>query len=253
MNTPKMSYFSDIDLATLHRSRLNERIQYKLSWFNRRQKYCIPATVNQTAYNQKPIKTTTNHRFDVEPKRTTNGAANGAIIREKNSLRPHINNTRKLSANRFGNSASISKNTSTSSTIGSFAPDHCDNSTEDVRRDIDGTRVAHQKQNSNHNANEANNVTNKKRQSTVPNTQARASSRPLSLANAVNSVKKADAKHGTVLTKCLSGDAINRSANAMIDKSNDIPYADAETHPSDQSIEEDLNVVPHRKRSGTWP
>lgn len=38
----KVSYFSDIDLATLHRSRLNERIQYKLSWLNGRQKCTIP-------------------------------------------------------------------------------------------------------------------------------------------------------------------------------------------------------------------
>lgn len=32
----KMSYFSDMDLSTLHKSRLNERIQYKLSCRNKK-------------------------------------------------------------------------------------------------------------------------------------------------------------------------------------------------------------------------
>lgn len=55
MNIQKMSYFSDIDLATLHRSRLNERIQYKLSWFNRRQKYNIPVAANREKHSRSNV------------------------------------------------------------------------------------------------------------------------------------------------------------------------------------------------------
>lgn len=31
-----MAYLSDIDLATLHKKRLEEKLSYKLSWYNRR-------------------------------------------------------------------------------------------------------------------------------------------------------------------------------------------------------------------------
>lgn len=251
-----MSYFSDIDLATLHRSRLNERIQYKLSWFNRRQKYYIPATVNQSSYNrnnQKPIKTSANHTFDMDHKRVTNGGGAAAIICEKNSFRQQMNNAPKLITNRIRKSASINKNASTSSkSVDTFARNHCDNSTDVVGGHIDEMTLSHQKQSINHNASVTNNVSNKKRQSTVSDTQA--SSKPQSLAaNDANLVKKPDAKHGTVHGKCLSGDAINRNAYTMTDKTNNIRCAGTELQSSDQSIEEDLNAVPHRKRSGTWP
>lgn len=58
-HTPKMSYFSDIDLATLHRLRLNERINYKLSWFNRRQRHCSPAKSSKSISQRNNAASTT--------------------------------------------------------------------------------------------------------------------------------------------------------------------------------------------------
>lgn len=62
---PKMAYFSDVDLATLDRSRLNERIQYKLSLFNRQQqKHLTPIfkLSNQQHNHSKKSNETCYHR-----------------------------------------------------------------------------------------------------------------------------------------------------------------------------------------------
>lgn len=63
----KMAYFSDIDLATLDRSRLNERFQYKLSLFNHHHHHhqnqnqsLTPSTIHQ----HKSIKTKSNKSID---------------------------------------------------------------------------------------------------------------------------------------------------------------------------------------------
>lgn len=50
----KMSCLSDIDLATLHQLRLNERVQYKLSWRNRQTDVQLHRNVEHQQRQQQP-------------------------------------------------------------------------------------------------------------------------------------------------------------------------------------------------------
>lgn len=245
MNPPKMSYFSDIDLATLHRTRLNERIQYKLSWFNRRQKYYIPSAANKSWYNRdkQSIKNSANHKVrGGNQKKSTNGVE---IISEKNSL----NNAQKLAANRPQKGAGISEIAPTSSSASRLAHNlnQCDNLAADVSAIDEITAHQNETKNNNHNPSITDNVVNKSRHSTLPDTRV---SSPHSLASDADSVMKTNAKQSTVHAKCLSGDAIKRNAHTMTDTSTVHPPCD---NQSGRAIEEDLESIPHRKRSGTWP
>lgn len=288
MNTQKMSYFSDIDLATLHRTRLNERIQYKLSWFNRRQKYYIPPTANQNVNNKATgggggvsggAGAGVNQKLGVVDHKKSYKSANGTtFISEKNNTLSVSNNSNKTTAitNRQRKSACINNRSASSSSLingnrnggRSFTKNlnHCDNSTgEDVCID---KIMANKRQNQNNNniSCSVNSRMNEKQQNPLDNTHV-SSSTPVSLASDDPDSQKSDIIHrgsdggssdgvsvsGTVHTKYRSGDAINRNTQTMSEKTGDIHYPCTETSASvDQALEEDLNI-PHRKRSGTWP
>lgn len=258
LNTQKMSYFSDIDLATLHRSRLNERIQYKLSWFNRRQKYYIPPTNQMYHRENRNVLNKTNgcgnfgggggvsQKFGVDPKKPYKSLSNGVnFISEKNSSSVPNHNGNRLTTNRYRRSACLSNRSlsplSTASLNGGYATrnsNHCDNSTGkdiDCVDTMDEITVNKRKNQNNNNGilNIVNNGMNEKQQSLV------SSSSVLLATNDLDS-QKIDANHsgcgadgnsidngggggvndsGTVHAKCLSGDAIsNRSTRTMTDK-----------------------------------
>lgn len=99
-----MSYFSDIDLATLHQSRLNERIQYKLSWLNGRQKYSLPITTTtntlkqkNATYNHANNKTVAATASNGERKKSTNGVNNSST--STNGQQPSLNKTKLMRKN----------------------------------------------------------------------------------------------------------------------------------------------------------
>lgn len=282
LNTQKMSYFSDIDLATLHRSRLNERIQYKLSWFNRRQKYYIPPANQMYHRDNGSVLNRTNgnvgggggvsQKFGVDPKKPYKSLSNGVnFISEKSSSSVPNHNGNRLTTNRHRRSACVNnRSLSTASLNGGNVTrnsNHCDNSTGkdiDCARTMDEITVNKcQNQNNNNDiSNTVNNGTNEKQQSLVS---------PSSILFDPDS-RKIDANRsgcggdsaddgggvngsGTVHAKCLSGDAINRSTRTMTDKTTgDCHYPCNETASTivDQALTDDLNL-PHRKRSGTWP
>lgn len=73
-----MACLSDVDLATLHRNRLEERVHYKLSWWARR-------VISDT---QKQIK---NHRNVL-----LSGACNGARLRSNNVREAQRSTTHQL-------------------------------------------------------------------------------------------------------------------------------------------------------------
>lgn len=248
MNTQKMSYFSDIDLATLHRTRLNERIQYKLSWFNRRQKYYIPPTTKQTYKhrdNQKSIKTYANQQFGADHKKSCK--TNAVHSNKHNAANGQKNGTLK-------NPTDWTQTTAKTTTTDTNGPirnsTHCDNSTKDVHYDeitkfknnasIDGNKT-----NSNTIKNHVNDVNRPLADINVPSVPsvALASLNP-------DSMKTNPVKHNTMDIKCLPGDAINKNARVTTNQTNNIENTCIST--SKQNVEEDLKV-PHRKRSGTWP
>lgn len=243
MNTHKMSYFSDIDLATLHRSRLNERIQYKLSWFNRRQKYYIPPTGNQASHRDTtmhPNKTYTNHKF--ANSLSEQSASNVVHETRSNDQIQTKNRPRK-------NLCSAKKQTSFNGSIRNV--NHCDNATGEETKGhsnkitilnrtskINGS--SEQLTLTNHRMNE-----NEKNQS-LASTNTYVSSVSVALASGDADAQQSNAKHCAGPENCLSADLINK-------KTQDIPFRCNEATPVERAaIEEDLEL-PHRKRSGTWP
>lgn len=257
-----MSYFSDIDLATLHQSRLNERIQYKLSWSNRRHKYYIPSTEKQSnnRHNQKHcIKTGGNNTFTAAHKQFANNA--NKFLNDKSSL-ANGNNNKKPNKNQQKNASRISN--AATSIINHFSKkfNHCDNLTEDDCVYSNKTRTQKANQ-SNDITNAINNVVNNvEKQQRLTDTHVSLSSVSLA-SDDLDSTKNGVGKHSMMYSKCLSGDAISKHTQTMTDKTtattttktittNDIHNLKNQVTVSDQTIQEDLNV-PHRKRSGTWP
>lgn len=222
MNTPKMSYFSDIDLATLHRTRLNERIQYKLSWFNRRQKYYIPPTSKHTS-----IKTIADQKYKTDVDKSRKSTPNITSTIEKKSTLNHKNgskhNTKSICVNK--NSPLTVTTTTASATATNYSIrnlNHCDNSTKDAQNNTISNTIN----------NQVNDVDKPLADIDVP-----LASSAVSLASSdPDTMKCITVKHSALHSKCLTGDAINRNARIT----------------SNQCVEEDLNV-PHRNRSGTWP
>lgn len=248
MNTKTMSYFSDIDLATLHQSRLNERIQYKLSWFNRRQKYYIPPTINHGDYQKSSIKSNANQKFIADHKKT-NKSPNGArFISEKYSL-ASVNNSNRFTANPQRKNTCVNKSTLFSTRVNSINrnSNHCDNLTEDVSARINGIKIQKKCNQNNHITGSENNRIN----NALVDTHVSSSTIVLASASVkLDSVKTDDKPNA----KCLSGDAINRNAQSEIsDRPVNTHLACNETSTSDRQAIEDLDSIPHRKRSGTWP
>lgn len=287
INASKMSYFSDIDLATLHRSRLNERIQYKLSWFNRRQKYYIPPTGNQTA-TPTPIKTYTNSKFNSNHKKAIPSCQSSNVSSEhaKSSNKAYNNNNCNNHKSAMSTTATTTTTTakiacngkqkSQQMPIDQFKRDsnHYDNSTEDAKygqRDkLTILKRTHLNSKSDENMAQiavTNNCmknklaknttlfnhTNKSNKSSNTFTTTCASSSCISLASGDLDSQKSNASHSTVHEKCLSTETINRNTNNMSNHMGNIPFPCSETANAQQAaIEEDLKL-PHRKRSGTWP
>lgn len=281
MNTQKMSYFSDIDLATLHRTRLNERIQYKLSWFNRRQKYYIPPTAAATATTAAAANQQSYHR---DTQKTIGVSQKFGIVEQKkpykksNSESTFITQKSPLSAannkftttNRQRKPICISKRSSSALSLNgtSFSTriaNQCDNS-KDVNVHIDEI-TAHKRSNKNNNnilSNVNNRMNDKKRQPLTDkhvssSSSSSSSNDPDSLKTDANDSDRcggdgvSDGSGTAVHAKCLSGDAINRNTRMMTDKTGDCHFPSTETSTIvDQALDEDLNL-PHRKRSGTWP
>lgn len=244
MNTQKMSYFSDIDLATLHRTRLNERIQYKLSWFNRRQKYYIPPTTKQTYKhrdNQKSIKSYANQQFDTDHKKSCK--TNAVQSNKHNAANGQKNGTYKNPKDWSQTTATMTKTTTTDTNGSIRNSTHCDNLTKDVHND----EITKFKSNASNDGNKTNSYTINNHVNNVNRPLADINKPSVALASLnPDSMKTNAVKHST----SLPGDAINRNARATTDQTNNTENTCIST--SKQNIEEDLKV-PHRKRSGTWP
>lgn len=91
-----MSCLSDIDLATLHQLRLNERVHYKLSWWNR------PSVVQQRRereqQQQPKAKVQADHR-----RMCGNRSVNESAKDIKNQCDEHIKNDPNGMQSRFSN------------------------------------------------------------------------------------------------------------------------------------------------------
>lgn len=83
MNATKLSCLSDVDLATLHRTRLNERVHYKLSWT---QQYHQQGDCKKASKTNYKTSNANNHndggaaRQLLAGQRKTTVAANGEVV-----------------------------------------------------------------------------------------------------------------------------------------------------------------------------
>lgn len=251
LNAQKMSYFSDIDLATLHRSRLNERIQYKLSWFNRKQKYCIPRNEHQSRHRDNPIppiKTTTNHHtFRLNHKTPYQMQNNSNVINEKNPSNTASNDI----YNRNNATTDRPKKSASNGKVPSTIDNHCDKSTEETRIDCIEITTHKRPHATRNNSTLTNNRVNK-----IDLSQSLAdsyvSSAPVTLASGDADLFKNRMNRNLVHGKCSSGEQISRNAHNMSNATGDIPCPCTEASSADHAHDGDLNL-PHRKRSGTWP
>lgn len=253
-----MSYFSDIDLATLHQSRLNERIQYKLSWFNRRQKYYIPAPVNQRNNQKTSIKNQPSYKFSMDSKKPCKSINGTSLISEKKPLNNlnnnNNNNENNFAANKQKKNACVIKKTS-STNINSFnqKSNHCDNST-DVCVNIDEINTQKNLKQNNHSSTSLvkNQLNNVKKLESMANKHVQSST--ISLASIESNSVENDFKHNAAHAKCLSGDAINKNAKTTLnDQMVNTTFSCNNSSTTDQQAIENLDLIPHRKRSGTWP
>lgn len=274
MSTQKMSYFSDIDLATLHRSRLNERIQYKLSWFNRRQKYCIPAAsksvckrdnTNATTPTKK-IKTYANNidKFNTNAKNTCqsinglNGMkASNMSNNDLAKLTTAVENRQQK--NGYTNNNRSKKNNLTSDRL----KDHLSDDSTTLANEI-----VYQKYNEPAILNVNRSLVNQSKISkncegiqTLTNSNQSTDRFTLNNSNVDSSKRHSPVDCHTV--KCSSDSAaINRIAqmhDVMSSKRNATPLAGGKgvdipvIVEQIAAIEEQDLELPHRKRSGTWP
>lgn len=279
MSAPKMSYFSDIDLATLHRSRLNERIQYKLSWFNRRQKYYIPTARNNanhrdnaTTASSPPspspppslhssppspspspsqshtIKTYANHKFSVNRHKKTPlcQPINGLNGEMTASHSIHDSSNTKITTNQTN-----FNNQKMPSPINNFVQPHTNGR-------VDLTKDERYAQTNKHK------IVVKRVPDTVTTsdnpikttTPCQVNSSEYETQPVINSSSQISVKsydpivRKTVIdrvaqAKHLPGDVIGGNACDMV-------HTKAVPANEEAALEEDLNL-PHRKRSGTWP
>lgn len=254
MATPKMSYFSDIDLATLHRTRLNERIQYKLSWFNRRQKYYIPAG-NQTCH-VKPIKIDSNakSRANYNKNISTNGFNENTNTIYKNNN--NIDNQKAVSSNRertINASINHSKQNTNHYDNGNENEiyNHCDMILKRTQQNNCRNKNAsskHASTNNGVNKIEANpSLTN----NMIMNNNTCVTSSCVSLPSIDLNSKKSNVVSNEDKI-CKSADQINQNACNKSNHTTEIPIPCDEGNTQPGAIEDDLKL-PHRKRSGTWP
>lgn len=283
MSTQKMSYFSDIDLATLHRSRLNERIQYKLSWFNRRQKYCIPAASksvrkrDNASTTPTPIPTATQkikthanniHKCNTNAKNTCQSINGLNGMKASNMSSNDLAKITTSVANRprkngYTNNGRCKKKTLFSSINASA--DRSNYSSDD------STTIANEIVYLKHNEPEILNRIHGMAQSLVNNSTITKNCEEIQTQTSSNQsidpnvdLSKRQNSVDCHTAKCSSDESavINRSKqmqNVMSNKRNGIPLVGATG--SDKPVcveqiaaieEEDLEL-PHRKRSGTWP
>lgn len=283
MSTQKMSYFSDIDLATLHRSRLNERIQYKLSWFNRRQKYCIPAVTKSVCKRNNAPPTTETQKLRSYANNTHKFNANTKNVRQSingvNEMEaPALNSSdeAKIAAtaknrqrkNGYTSDSRSKKKTSTSLNDSSERLNHLDASTTLANEIVYANHNEPAILSGTHVTNgllvKTNN--NKNNKSTCTKTSARKCDEieiRTSLNQTTDQLTRQNS-HGCQRTKCSSADsaAINRTTqthDVSSNKRNAIRSAAGANIIAPVIVEqiaaieeEDLDI-PHRKRSGTWP
>lgn len=278
MSTQKMSYFSDIDLATLHRSRLNERIQYKLSWFNRRQKYCIPAVSsksicqrNKTATQKIKTNANNNHKYNTNAKNTCQSINS---IEEMKASQVNSSDLAKITTtptNRQRKTRHINNNNDkeeTSTSINSLL-NHWKDSDDST---LEANEIIYLR----HNEPEILNRMHEVKQSVGTNltTDKNGVHRSEKLETLTNSTQsfnrlassdpsKRHSSSDCRTAKYPSNDAlVNRSIilhdRAISNKYNVISLGGAAVEGSssvDQisAIEEEDLELPHRKRSGTWP
>lgn len=270
-----MSYFSDIDLASLHRSRLNERIQYKLSWFNRRQKYCIPVASKSVCksdnattevQNIKPFANN-NHKFNTNAKSTcqpinrvnemkVSDMSSDCLAKNKTTV---MNRQRK---NGYTKNTCNKKKTLTSLNKSSNQLNHLD----------DSTTIANEIVYLRHNQSKIPSRTHEMNRLLVNNDSTfskncahkRDKIETVSILNQSNerftssdpNVNPSKREHS------VDSIAVNQTAqinDVMSNKRNMIPLAGANVdelviveQAKASIVEEDLEL-PHRKRSGTWP
>lgn len=273
-----MSYFSDIDLATLHRSRLNERIQYKLSWFNRRQKHSMPVASKSVCQHDNPTTAPTtvqkisayakkHHKFNANAKATCQ-SINGLAGMKASDIRS--NDQTKITAtpiNRQRKNGYTNNNTATSTKVNNPTTSFNDLMNR-WNRTMESTAPAKM----------ANELIDRKHhfKSAIP-------SRPSSGVNQSQITKwnkceqnqtSANSIETMTADRCTSADPIGMGSSnrpnggscrtgeftssrdaangVMLNKKNVIPLTDATAQRNAAIDEHDLEI-PHRKRSGTWP
>lgn len=262
MSTQKMSYFSDIDLATLHRSRLNERIQYKLSWFNRRQKYCVPAATKRnhappTTETQK-IKPYANntHKFNTSTKNVCqpiNGVNEMKAPSLNGSDHAKCATTAKNRQRKSGYTSDTGSKKKTSAAL--------NNSSERLNHLDASTTLANEIVYVKHNEPAIPNGTHKTNRLLVKNNKNNDNNNNDKRSTCTDQFTLKDSNVNTS-TRQNSVGSINRTAptrDVGSNKRNGIPSAaGANIVPPAiveqiAAIEEEDLELPHRKRSGTWP
>lgn len=280
MSTQKMSYFSDIDLATLHRTRLNERIQYKLSWFNRRQKYCIPAANKSVRKrdNSTPTQTqnvesyaSNDHKFNANAKHTLqsinglNGMKGSNMSGNDLAKITTTATTNRQRKNGYNNSSRNKKKTLTSVNNKNNSSDHL-NHLDDTK--TKANEFGHLKRNEPAILNRTHGMNQLlDNNSTYTKQSARNCDKIETLTSSNQSIERFITNNSNVDSSKRQNSAMaNRTTqlnDVMSNKRNVIrsgggggASANIDTPTIVEQIaaieEEDLEL-PHRKRSGTWP
>lgn len=264
MSTQKMSYFSDIDLATLHRSRLNERIQYKLSWFNRRQKYCIPAAsksvckrdnATTAATESQKIKSyaNNNHTFNTKASSMSGSdlAKDSPTATNRQRKNGHTNNScgrRKIAQSPLNDSADRLSHSDESTTIAN----------EIVYLKHNEPTILNRTHAMNQFGVNNNSRFAKRCARTCDEIETRPSSNQSTDRVTLNDPSVDPSKQAS----SVGSAAVNRTTqihDVMSNKRSATPMAGANnvnqpvTVDQIAAIEEEDLELPHRKRSGTWP
>lgn len=224
----KMAYFSDIDLATLDRSRLNERIEYKLSLFNRPNHTANPVYKTPNKHTSNGGSCYRNHQQVVDNRK--NYASKLLATNKKTSLQQHstsaaataIESSTTIISNQNHSDQNNNNNGSNGSngSIGSMSS-YCN-------KVIKTKQMAR-----NSNDNNLNRTLNKK--TTATNIDVHKPNTPSFMQR---SIKQSNGNYGSLITT-MDRECVN-DERCIADVTEQRSFAN------------ELSV-PHRKRSGTWP
>lgn len=218
----KMAYFSDIDLATLDRSRLNERIEYKLSLFNR------------PMYTNPVYKTPNNH------------ISNGSCYRNHQQVGDNRKDYYAIDKLMATNKKTSLQQHSTPATANACKPSTAVNSNPNhsIQNNDDGssngsmsieTKQMARNSNDNNSLNCILNRTTTTMTTTTTNIDVNKQNTP---SFKQRSIKQSNAIHESLIT-AMDRECVN-DQRCIADVTEQRSFAN------------ELSV-PHRKRSGTWP